>query len=66
MAVGSIRIANKNNQAPEAPGMLSKHYAPKRKYFSIKSLRSIKKYDKIKIGVICFTRNFTKATHNRN
>jgi L-threonylcarbamoyladenylate synthase len=33
MAVGSIRIANKNNQAPEAPGMLSKHYAPKRKLF---------------------------------
>jgi L-threonylcarbamoyladenylate synthase len=57
MAVGSIRIANKNNQAPEAPGMLSKHYAPKTKIILASNLlRSIKKYDKIKIGVICFTK----------
>lgn len=31
--IGKIKIMTKNETAPEAPGMLSKHYAPSTKIF---------------------------------
>jgi L-threonylcarbamoyladenylate synthase len=53
---GPLKIANSNNQTPTAPGMLSKHYAPKTTFILSNDLsKSIKEYEGKKLGVICFT-----------
>jgi L-threonylcarbamoyladenylate synthase len=53
--IGPIFIANKNDDAPEAPGMLSRHYAPKtRTILSYDIENEIKKYPNYKIGVLLF------------
>ena len=53
---GHLKIANSNNQTPAAPGMLSKHYAPKTAFILSNDLsKSIKEYEGKKLGVICFT-----------
>jgi L-threonylcarbamoyladenylate synthase len=61
--IGSIKTANKNDKAPEAPGMLSRHYAPKTKtILSTHILESIEEYKGSKIGVISFTDKITLDT----
>lgn len=54
--IGSIQTAKTNDKSPAAPGMLSKHYAPKTKIIlTTNLLNSLKKYDNSTVGVITFT-----------
>jgi len=53
--VGPIKIKNKNNKSPNAPGMLSKHYAPKTKTILTENIKAeIINYPNSKIGVLLF------------
>ncbi|MDG2431618.1 L-threonylcarbamoyladenylate synthase [Flavobacterium sp.] len=61
--VGPVAIANKNDKTPEAPGMLSKHYAPKTKIILSTNLAaSINDYPNAKIGIISFTNQNVPST----
>ena len=54
--IGNVKTANKNDKTPEAPGMLSRHYAPKTKtVLSTDISESINEYEGLKVGVISFT-----------
>lgn len=54
--VGIIDIKNKSEQAPEAPGMLAKHYAPRTKTYLVSEMESfIAAYADKTIGVLCFS-----------
>lgn len=54
--IGPLKIVNKNDKAPEAPGMLSRHYAPKTKTILSPNISaSVNKYLGSKIGIISFT-----------
>lgn len=56
--VGTIKVNNFNNELPEAPGMLSKHYAPKTKTIFVDKIEEhLSKYNSFKIGTLSFTRN---------
>lgn len=53
--IGPIQIVNKNDSSPNAPGMLSRHYAPKTKTILSENIEDeIKKYPTSKIGVLLF------------
>lgn len=54
--VGSLMIKNKKETAPEAPGMLSRHYAPDTHTFLVENVNHFvsEHWDK-KIGVLTFT-----------
>ncbi len=53
--IGSIHIANINDSTPDAPGMLTRHYAPLTKTILSESIENeIKKHPKSKIGVLLF------------
>ncbi|MFH4968504.1 L-threonylcarbamoyladenylate synthase [Gaetbulibacter sp. M240] len=53
--VGSILVKNKKEQAPDAPGMLERHYAPKTQTILVDSvIEEIKKHPGEKIGVLAF------------
>jgi len=53
--VGPIKIKNQNDSKPSAPGMLSRHYAPKTPTFLTHDvLKTIKKNNNKKIGLISF------------
>lgn len=53
--IGSIIIKNKKENAPEAPGMLSRHYAPKTKTILVTDIDDeIQKHPNTKIGVLLF------------
>lgn len=53
--IGIIKIKNKNEATPEAPGMLSKHYAPKTETFLVNDVTQFIENNKgKKIGVILF------------
>lgn len=53
--IGKIKIMTKNETAPEAPGMLSKHYAPSTKIFLSDDIHElIKKHSGKKIGLLSF------------
>lgn len=52
---GSLKIITKDNNAPNAPGMFSKHYAPKTKSFLVEDINhSIQTFGTEKIGVLVF------------
>ena len=54
-AIGSIKIKNKKEESPDAPGMLSKHYAPKTPTFLEEDVATlIKKNKEKKIGLFLF------------
>ena len=54
--IGPVHTAETNDKAPAAPGMLTKHYAPKTKIILTSDLSSsIKKYENSRIGIISFT-----------
>lgn len=56
--VGKIKVNNKNEKAPEAPGMLAKHYSPKTKTYLTDDINQFLNDHKDKtIGVLCFTEN---------
>lgn len=53
--VGDIKIKNKKETSPDAPGMLARHYAPSTKTILVEDIASvIKNYSNKKIGVIVF------------
>ncbi len=53
--IGPIQIVNKNDSSPNAPGMLSRHYAPKTKTVVSKNIEyEIKNNPTSKIGVLLF------------
>jgi L-threonylcarbamoyladenylate synthase len=53
--IGPIQIVNKNDSSPNAPGMLSRHYAPKTKTIVSENIEEeIKIYPTSKIGVLLF------------
>ena len=53
--VGRIPVMNKKEQAPDAPGMLERHYAPKTQTLLVDSVTDeIKKHLGEKIGVLTF------------
>lgn len=53
--IGPIEIVNKNDSSPNAPGMLSRHYAPKTKTILSENIEDeIKNYPTSKIGVLLF------------
>ena len=60
--VGKTERYINNNIDPEAPGMLSKHYAPKTKFILTASIENeILKYYNQKIGILSFNKNYDLA-----
>lgn len=60
--VGTIRIQTHENSNPQAPGMLSKHYAPKTPtYLTNNVINLIKLFDGNKIGVLVFKNKIIHA-----
>lgn len=56
--IGAIEIKNNNENSPNAPGMLSRHYAPKTKTILVSDIESeIQKYEGQKIGLLLFKSN---------
>lgn len=54
--IGTVKIKNKKDIAPDAPGMLERHYAPKTKTYLVEDVESfIQDYKNKKIGVIRFS-----------
>lgn len=55
--IGKIKVKNKQEIAPNAPGMLERHYAPSTKTFLVKDVALfIKDYPNKRIGVITFSK----------
>lgn len=53
--VGKISVKNKEEESPNAPGMLARHYAPLTETFLVDDISSVvKKYSGKKIGVLVF------------
>ncbi|WP_298121249.1 L-threonylcarbamoyladenylate synthase [Flavobacterium sp.] len=53
--IGPIEIINKNDNSPNAPGMLSRHYAPKTKTILSENIEDeIKNYPTSKVGILSF------------
>ena len=53
--IGPIKIMNENNSSPLAPGMLSRHYAPKTKTIVSENIKEeLKKHKNLKIGLLLF------------
>lgn len=56
--VGPLRFILKNDKSPVAPGMLSRHYAPKTETFLTNDIKSlIKSFPDKKIGVLVFSKS---------
>lgn len=61
--VGKLKIVTKSKTIPDAPGMLSKHYAPKTKFFFTNDVvEAIKKYSGKKIGLLLFDKRINDTT----
>lgn len=57
--VGSMAVKNRNEQAPQAPGMLAKHYAPKTKTYLVSDIAPFVAIHPDKtIGVLSFSELF--------
>ena len=55
--IGHIEVKNKNDEAPSAPGMLAKHYAPRTKTLLVDDVESfLSDYQGLSVGVLTFTR----------
>lgn len=60
--VGKIVLKNKKEKAPDAPGMLAKHYSPITKTYLVKDIEKFIADDKSKsIGVISFSETVTAS-----
>lgn len=60
--VGPLKILNKNNDSPIAPGMLSRHYAPKTKTIISENIKEeLKKYPNLKIGLLLFNEDINTS-----
>ncbi|MFK7809859.1 MAG: L-threonylcarbamoyladenylate synthase [Saprospiraceae bacterium] len=52
-AVGKIKVKNKKEEAPNAPGMLAKHYSPRTKTYLTSDLENfLKNYNDKQVGVL--------------
>lgn len=61
--IGKIEIKNNKEKSPNAPGMLSRHYAPKTKMFLVSNIDEfISKHPNKNIGVLLFK----KPIENKN
>jgi L-threonylcarbamoyladenylate synthase len=57
--IGAVRIKNKKEENPDAPGMLDKHYSPLTRTILTSSItKEIKKYPNKKIGILTFNTSF--------
>lgn len=62
--IGTIIVKNKNENAPEAPGMLSRHYAPNTKTILVTDINDeIQKYPNAKIGVLLFQNSISNHSN---
>jgi L-threonylcarbamoyladenylate synthase len=62
--IGTIVIKNKNENTPEAPGMLTRHYAPKTKTILVSDINDeIQKHPKAKVGVLLFQNSINNHTN---
>ena len=56
--IGPLKYKIKNDKSPVAPGMLSKHYAPKTETFLTNNVKTlIKSFPNKKIGVLLFSKS---------
>jgi L-threonylcarbamoyladenylate synthase len=54
--IGKLKLKNKKEIEPKAPGMLARHYAPKTRTYQVKDVEKfIKDYTDKKIGVLTFS-----------
>lgn len=61
--IGKIHIKNNNEKAPNAPGMLSRHYAPKTKTILVDVIESeLKFHPNKKIGVLLFKNSIENSS----
>lgn len=61
--VGYIKIENNNEKSPNAPGMLSRHYAPKTKTVLVNDVENeLLLHHNKKIGVLTFQNTITNQT----
>lgn len=57
IVIGDLKIKNKNEIDPDAPGMLSKHYAPKTSTYLVTDIEtSLKSFPDKKIGIVTFSK----------
>ncbi|SDG55981.1 L-threonylcarbamoyladenylate synthase [Psychroflexus sediminis] len=64
--VGPLSIRNKKEHAPEAPGMLAKHYAPQTKTLLVEDIDSfLQNTDYARIGVISFSEKIKSLAGER-
>jgi L-threonylcarbamoyladenylate synthase len=57
--IGKVKVFNADDIAPNAPGMLKKHYSPKTNFvFTSEVENEIKKYQNKRIGVLSFDKNY--------
>ncbi|MFV8354630.1 L-threonylcarbamoyladenylate synthase [Flavobacterium sp. XS1P32] len=62
--IGPIQIRNNKESAPNAPGMLSRHYAPKTKTILVDDAElELKKYPNAKVGLLVFQDTITNLQH---
>jgi L-threonylcarbamoyladenylate synthase len=61
--IGPIQIRNNKESAPNAPGMLSRHYAPKTKNTCWWCWIRIEKISKCKVGLLVFQDTITNLQH---
>jgi len=62
---GVVKLFNKNNKAPEAPGMLSKHYAPSTPLLFTDNIeKSIGQFADKKMGLLLFNKAIDSVPEN--
>ena len=62
--VGKVEVKNKKENKPDAPGMLSKHYAPKTKTILSNDIAAeIKKHPAKKIGIVSLKTSYKTNQH---
>lgn len=60
--IGPVQIKNKQESAPDAPGMLSRHYAPKTKTILVDDAElELKKYPNAKVGLLVFQNTLSNS-----
>ncbi len=65
--VGKISVRNKKESAPDAPGMLAKHYAPRTKLYLTDSVDALlAKHKNKKIGVLSFSKEISQPSIKSN
>lgn len=62
--IGPIQIKNKKENAPDAPGMLSRHYAPMTPTILVNNVESeLKKHPNKKVGLLVFQNTISNSQH---